>query len=158
MDMLIRLYMLDDTLDDKTMQEPALASVQVRKPIGPEHRLLTRWVEQHFHDGWASEVQVALGNRPITVYVAVAAQQLIGFACYDATARGFVGPIGLAAGWRGRGLGAKLLRACLHDMHHAGYGYAIAGAVGAAGFFHRAAGATEIDASSPGLYRGLLKP
>ena len=55
-----------------------------------------------------------------------------------------------------QGVGAALLRACLHDMRSFGYGYAIAGGVGAPGFFERVAGAVGIAGSSPGLYAGRL--
>ncbi|MCP5287873.1 MAG: hypothetical protein H6931_01950 [Burkholderiaceae bacterium] len=68
-----------------------------------------------------------------------------------------VGPIGVADAARGRGVGAALLRACLHDMHAAGYAYAVAGGVGAPGFFRRVAGAVEIADSSPGPYAGMLR-
>ena len=49
------------------------------------------------------------------------------------------------------------MSACLQDMRTMGYAYAIAGAVGAGEFFRRVAGATEIEGSSPGIYRGMLK-
>jgi hypothetical protein len=38
-----------------------------------------------------------------------------------------------------------------------GYGYAIIGGVGPAEFYTKIAGATIIEGSSPGIYRGLLK-
>ncbi|MBI3157660.1 MAG: GNAT family N-acetyltransferase [Burkholderiales bacterium] len=159
----------------------------VRKPIGPEHDLTVAWVARSFGPGWASEVRVALDPRPVTLFVAVGsypadpaafaaqagvppdgttteraaqpsqAPALLGFACYDATARGMVGPIGVADAARGRGVGAALLRACLRDMHAAGYAYAVAGGVGAPGFFRRVAGAVEIPDSSPGPYAGMLR-
>jgi hypothetical protein len=43
-------------------------------------------------------------------------------------------------------------------MRTMGYAYAVAGAVGAPEFFRRVAGATEIEGSTPGIYRGMLKP
>ena len=69
----------------------------VRKPIGPDHDLVTHWVAARFGPGWASETQVALSNRPTTLWIAVRHGTLLGFACFDATARGFVGPIGVDA-------------------------------------------------------------
>lgn len=152
MDMLIKLYAL-----------PGLDAVGagsgwlVRKPLAPEHDLIVAWVAKHFSGGWASEAQVALSNRPVSLFVAVQGASLAGFCCYDATARGFVGPIGVAPDLRRTGIGAALLRACLDDMRSVGYAYAIAGAVGAADFFGRVAGATEIHGSSPGIYRDMLR-
>ncbi|KQP22417.1 GNAT family N-acetyltransferase [Pseudorhodoferax sp. Leaf267] len=151
MDMLIALHTL-----------PALAAqpgVTLRKPIAPEHDLLTSWVARHFTPGWASEARAALANRPLTLFIATHGDPaaLLGFCCYDATARGFVGPIGVLDSARRGGVGAALLLACLHDMRAAGYGYAVAGAVGAPDFFAKVANATPIPGSDPGIYRGMLR-
>lgn len=151
--MLIRLFAQPSADGDNS------CSVPVRKPIGPEHRLVLAWIADRFSSTWASEVGAALANRPVSLFVAMRGDpsELIGFCCYDATVRGFVGPIGVAESMRGVGVGASLLRACLDDMRAVGYGYAVVGAVGAPGFFQRVAGATEISDSSPGIYRGMLK-
>ncbi len=152
MDMLMALHSLPDSAHGM-----AGRGERIRKPIGPEHGVIERWVQQHFTTGWLSEARVALANRPVTLFIALRDSELLGFACYDATARGFVGPIGVAEGARGQGVGAALLAACLHDMRSAGYGYAIAGHVGAPDFFRRVAGAVEIPDSTPGLYAGMLR-
>ena len=138
----------------------ATALAAVRKPIGPEHDLIADWVMKTFSPGWASEARVALGNRPVSLFIATQGSptQLVGFCCYDATARGFVGPIGVAESARHTGIGAELLRACLADMRSLGYGYAVVGAVGAPGFFARVAKAVEIAGSAPGVYAGMLRP
>ena len=57
---------------------------------------------------------------------------------------------------RGKGIGKALLFACLEDMRHQGFGYAIVGGVGPADFYAKAVGAVAIDDSAPGIYRGLL--
>jgi GNAT superfamily N-acetyltransferase len=151
-DMLIHLYALP------LANEPIAAQGWVvRKPIGPEHDLVADWVSAEFGPGWASEARVALQNRPISLYLAVRDGHLDGFACYDATARGMVGPIGVRPTVRRSGIGASLLKAVLLDMHAAGYAYAVAGDVGAEAFFTRVAGAAAIKASSPGLYAGRVK-
>ena len=135
------------------------AGLVLRKPIGPEHDTIAHWVDKHFSPGWASEACVALANRPVSLFIATLGEpsEMIGFCCYDATARGFVGPIGVVDSARGTGIGAALLQACLADMRAVGYGYAVAGAVGAPDFFRRVAGAVEIADSSPGIYRGMLR-
>ena len=149
-DMLIRLYALP--APTRPAAEECLANHVVRKPIGCEHERVVAWVQAEFGAGWASEARVALQNRPVSLLMAVQGGQPIGFVCYDATARGYVGPIGVEASARGTGIGAALLRAALEEMRTVGYGYAIAGAVGAVEFFRRVAGATEIADSTPGLY------
>jgi len=153
MDMLIRLY--EPLLSG---QDTDAAASDVRRPLAPEHDLVIAWIARHFTAGWASEARVALGARPVSLHIATRADALIGFCCYDAIARGFVGPIGVAEHARGSGVGAALLRASLHDMRTIGYAYAVAGAVGAPEFFRRVAGATEIEGSNPGIYRCMLRP
>ncbi len=157
-DMLIKLYasFVDGEAPRRSTRDDA--SAIPRKPIGPEHAAVARWVGERFGPGWASEVQVALANRPVSIWIAAHQTELLGFACYDATARGFFGPIGVAESAQGRGLGAALLHACLQDMRAAGYGYAIVGGAGAPDFFRRVAGATEIPDSTPGLYANRLAP
>lgn len=149
--MLIKLYPAPALPGD-------VAGSVIRKPIGPEHDAIKQWVAARFGPGWASEAQVALSNRPVTLWIATREGLLLGVACFDATARGFFGPIGVDDAAQAQGVGAALLRACLHDMRAFGYGYAIAGGVGAQAFFERVAGAVEIAGSSPGLYAGRLPP
>lgn len=151
-DWLVKLYDLPPPPRWRTVP-----GVVLRKPIGPEHRLVVDWVAREFGAGWASEAQAALGNRPLSLTIAVGADGLLGFACYDATARGMFGPVGVTAVARGQGLGAALLFACLDDMRSLGYAYAVIGAVGPGEFYRRTVGAMPIEDSSPGPYRGMLK-
>lgn len=150
MDMLIALAGLTATVPH---------DMAVRKPIASEHDLLTTWIAHHFTPAWASEARAALANRPLTLFIATRGDpsELLGFCSYDATARGFVGPIGVLNAARRTGIGAALLRACLHDMRAMGYGYAVAGAVGAPDFFRHVAGAIDIPDSTPGIYAGMLR-
>jgi hypothetical protein len=76
-------------------------------------------------------MEVALANRPVSAWLATRNGELLGFACYGATARGFFGPIGVSEAARGQHLGAALLLACLRDMRTVSYGYAIVGGAGA---------------------------
>jgi GNAT superfamily N-acetyltransferase len=114
MDMLIKLYALPASDAGRVLRN------DVRKPLGPEHDLAVDSVAREFSPGWASEARAALGNRPVSMYVALLDGALAGFCCYDATARGLVGPIGVAESARGQGVGAALLRACICDMQPVG--------------------------------------
>jgi hypothetical protein len=49
------------------------------------------------------------------------------------------------------------LLACLYAMREQGYGYAIIGGVGPAEFYTKTVGATLIEDSTPGVYRGQLE-
>jgi GNAT superfamily N-acetyltransferase len=154
-DMLIKLYELEATGSFEADQKAL--GIELRKPIGPEKNAIIAWVFDHFGDGWASEVEVALSNQPRTCFVAVKDTQMIGFACYDATALGFFGPIGVAKSHRKRGTGRALLNACLLDMKSKGYGYAVVGGVKDMQFYKKAVGAVEIPDSDPGLYANQIK-
>ena len=57
---------------------------------------------------------------------------------------------------RGKGAGAALLLACLHDMATLGYGYAVIGGAGPVAFYEKVCGATVIEGSVPGIYKDML--
>jgi predicted N-acetyltransferase YhbS len=154
-DMLVKLYDLED--DWRFIAGQKNQGITIRKPIGPEKHLIVRWVSDNFGPGWAAECDAALSNVPRTCFVAVKDADIIGFACYDATALGFFGPIGVHRQHQGRETGRALLKACLLDMRLKGYGYAVVGAVKDTGFFKKAVGAVEIPESSPGFYRTRIK-
>lgn len=149
MDMLVKLYRLP-SIDIQT--QCAAKDLVIRAPIGPECERIFRWVEQEFGLSWASEARVAMQNNPLSILIALQADSLIGFACYDATARGFFGPIGLIPRVHRLGVGSLLLLTTLQRMRTVGYGYAIVGKVGVPEFFRRVAGAAEIADSDPGIY------
>lgn len=154
-DMLVKLYDLKDDWDFIAEQERL--GITIRKPIGPEKHLIEAWVEKHFHFSWDSETDKALSNRPVTCFIAIQDQALIGFACYDATALGFFGPTGVLEEHRRKGTGKALLLACLLDMKLAGYGYAIIGFIGPLEFYKKAVGAIEIPDSTPSVWKTWLE-
>jgi ribosomal protein S18 acetylase RimI-like enzyme len=154
-DMLIKLYEIE-TQGSFEAEQKALG-IKLRKPIGPEKHAIIAWVYDRFGDGWASEVEVALSNQPRTCIVAVKDSNIIGFACYDATALGFFGPIGVAKSHRKKGTGKALLNACLLDMKNKGYAYAVVGGVKDLDFYKKTVGALEIPDSSPGIYHSRIK-
>ncbi|MDQ6656348.1 MAG: GNAT family N-acetyltransferase [Verrucomicrobiota bacterium] len=150
-DLLVRLYELPPCPDC------APAGYAVRRAFAAEKRLVTAWIAEHFGHGWASEVEAAFAPLPVSCFVAARANAIEGFACYDATARGFFGPTGVAEGSRRLGLGRMLLLRCLHDMTAQGYAYAIIGAAGATEFYQNTVNAIEIADSTPGFYRGSFE-
>lgn len=155
LDMLVKLYELDPL-------EPFIArqseqNIILRRALGPEKHLILDWIGEQFSEYWVSEADVALNRSPVSCFIAVEDNVLIGFGCYDTTRLGFFGPTGVSEAARGRGTGAAMLMACLHDMYAKGYGYAIIGAAGPADFYSKICGATLIPDSSPGIYAGLLR-
>ena len=153
-DMLVKLYTLPE-LESAIAQQRA-QGIDIRRALAPEKHVVLEWIKRTFGDGWKSECDVAYARQPIACFVAIYQEKPIGFACYDATCRGFFGPTGVSEEGRGKGTGKALLLACLHAMRNEGYGYAIIGGVGPAEFYAKCVGATLIEDSTPGMYRGLL--
>ena len=80
-----------------------------------------------------------------------------GFACWDVSAPGFFGPVGVNPAMQQKGIGAALLHRCLESMLQQGYGYVIIGGVSDPEFYAKSAGGGLCLGSTPGIYRGLLK-
>lgn len=154
-DMLVKLYELPPL--EPFIARARDAGITIRKPIGPEKHVIVDWVRSNFSAGWASEAEMALMNRPVSLFIATSERQVHGFACYDATVLGFFGPTGVAESMRGKGLGAALLVATLHDMRAKGYAYAVIGGAGPMQFYERIVGAVEIPGSSPGIYHEYVR-
>jgi hypothetical protein len=156
MDYLVNLTTLKaDTELDARLKT---AGVSVRRGLAPELELVTDWVRTNFNPLWSGETLLAYSRQPPAVFLATKDKRLIGFACYDTTARGFFGPTGVDEAERGAGVGRALLLATLLDMRVMGYGYAIIGDVGPSEFYEKTVGATMIPDSAPGVYAGMLRP
>ena len=135
-----------------------ITEVRILRALPPDRERILSWVRERFGPGWAGECAVALSAQPGTCFVAQRAGQIVGFACYDATARGFFGPIGVEKDQRGSGIGRELLIRCLGAMEEAGYGYAVIGWCDeAAAFYSRTVGAVPIAGSEPqnSVYRRM---
>ena len=149
-DLLVRLYAVPPLPDG------GAAGATIRRAFTAERRLVCDWVSAAFGNGWASECEAAFARSPASCFIARDSYELVGFACYDATARGMFGPMGVRPQDRKRGFGRALLLACLHDMAAQGYAYAVIGGASSVQFYQQAAGATTIADSTPGFYRGML--
>lgn len=153
--MLVRLY----DLPESTAGVEALRAraIEVRRALAPERDVVVSWVRQQFGDAWASECAVSFGRLPISCFRAQRDQEVLGFACYDATAKAFFGPTGVLEQERKQGIGTTLLLLTLEAMAADGYAYAIIGAAGPADFYARAVGAVPIAGSTPGIYANPLR-
>jgi GNAT superfamily N-acetyltransferase len=154
MDMLVKLY--DLPTSHEALSRLAATGVSVRRALPPEKHKVLDWVRRTFSEAWASEADVAFGHQPVSCFLAIQGRNLLGFACHDVTCPNFFGPTGVDVSARGHGVGTGLLLACLEDMRHQGFGYAIIGGVGPADFYTKTVGAIPIEGSEPGIYRGLL--
>lgn len=153
-DYLVRLYDLPHIESEAKVAE---AGIVVRRAIGPEMHVILDWVGEHFSRLWVSEATVALTQLPSTCWIAVKDGEILGFACHDATTKGFFGPTGVLESARGRGIGEALLIATLRGMREAGYGYAVIGDPGPVAFYQKRLDAMEIPKSKPGVYAGMVR-
>lgn len=154
-DLLVRLWAIPD-------KAPVLArlmeqGIQIKRVIAPDRRRVLQFVETHFGAGWMQECEAALSTVPSTCYIAVKEKRVIGFACFEATAKDYFGPIGVDEAFRGGDVGTGLLLSCLHTMLEMGYAYAVIGwADNAAAFYEKTVDATVIPDSHPAIYQNLI--
>lgn len=154
-DMLVRLYDLPDPApyDART----SAAGIVVRRLDAWDREPLRRFIDEHFkNSNWSAEAEFAFSHgHPITGFAAIKDGEIVGFAVYETSRRGFFGPTGVRENVRGCGAGASLLFRCLESMREMGYGYAIIGWVGPAEFYEKVCGATVIPLSDASVYRHL---
>jgi hypothetical protein len=152
--MLVKLYELK--ADPELNARIAEQGITIRRVLAPELNALTAWIEPRFGSGWVAEATVATMRQPPTCFIAIQNDVLIGFACHEATAKGFFGPTGVDTVARGKGVGQALLLTTLLDMYAQGYAYGVIGGAGPMEFYRRSVGAVPIEGSEPGIYRGML--
>lgn len=155
-DMLVRLYKFKE--DRQIMEALEAEGIRIKQALAPDMSKVTTFAEKNFSLNWADECRAAFSNHPVSCYLAVKDRRIIGFACYDCTAKGFFGPIGVLEEFRGRKIGTALLGRCLTGLWNGGYAYAIIGWPNepAKAFYAKAAGATVIEDSTPGIYGHMV--
>lgn len=155
-DMLVKLYELKE--ETELFQKLGEQGIQIKKALSPDRRKILSFVQENFNENWADECRAAFANNPVTCYIAVKEERVVGFACYDATAKNYFGPTGVKEELCGTGIGTALLSKSLWSMWEEGYGYAIIGwANKAIGFYQKAVNAEIIENSSPGIYQRMIK-
>lgn len=132
--------------------------VQLKRVFPADKNRVLAFIREHFSEGWACEAENAIMQPPGKCFIAVEDQKVIGFACYDASAKGFFGPIGVDESQRGRGLGKALLIRTMEAMREHGYAYAVIGWVGPADFYRRNVGAEFIPGGEPknSIYSNMI--
>lgn len=133
-------------------EAPALPEgIRIKHAFAGDKREILTFVQQHFRQCWVDETEFALMQKPIQCFVATDRGRLLGFACYDVSAKGFFGPIGVLDETRGNHVGAALLIRTLEAMREAGYAYAVIGWVdeAIAPFYEKTVHAKYIDGGEP---------
>lgn len=163
-DMLVKLYNIIP--DQALIARLAQQQIMIKRVLAPDARRVIGFIEasaathwpQESRESWMAECAAAMANHPPTCFLAVQQRMIIGFACYNATAKGYFGPTGVLREAQGQGVGKALLLTALLAMWDEGYGYAIIGwpARSAMGFYAKTVQAQLIEDSSPGIYRRLI--
>jgi GNAT superfamily N-acetyltransferase len=149
-DLLVRLYDLPPS--GAVVEGLAGQGIAVRRAMASERSIVVAWVRTQGSAGWAGECEASFARVPLGCFIAVAGDELVGFAAYEATCRNFFGPELVHTAWRGRGVGRALVLSALEAMRAEGYAYAIIGWASSIDFYRRVVGATPIEGSSPGIY------
>ena len=130
--------------------------VRVFRAIAPDKFRVVEWVKAHSGLSAAGECDVCFAHTPVSCFIAVKEGEIVGYACYNATAPDFFGPTRVLESCRGWGVGKVLLLCCLNAMKAEGYVYAIIGGVGPVQFYETCADAFVIPDSDPGIYGNFL--
>jgi predicted N-acetyltransferase YhbS len=154
-DLLVALYKLP--LVDTTFPDFRAKGIVIRRANPWELTPTRAFIARHFAQTWADEAAVGFANKPVSVFLAIENQEIIGFAAYECTRRNYFGPTGVAESHRNRGIGRALLLASLQGLKDLGYAYCIIGGAGPVEFYREACGAVEVADSVPGIYADLLK-
>ncbi len=154
MDMLVRLYNLPPLQREIGKMEEM--GISVFRALPPNRSLVVNWVRKHTSELAANEAECCFSSPSSTVFIATRNGKILGYACYNATAPDFFGPMEVAEEERGKGIGRALLIAALHALREEGYAYAIIGGIGPAEFYRKCADAVLIEGSDPGIYKWML--
>ncbi len=124
--------------------------VKIKRAFAGDKEEILSFIRKRFSNNWVYEAERALMQDPAKLFIATKDGVILGFACFDASAKGFFGPMGVMRSARKQHVGTKLLLRTLTAMREFGYGYAIIGWVtDAAAFYSKQVGATYIQGGSP---------
>ena len=153
-DMLVKLYELPEMTD--VLSYVYGHGIEICRAMAPDKARILSWIGEHSTPGAVGEADVCFSHTPISLFLATRGKEIVGFACYNATAPNFFGPTRVLESEQKKGIGKALLLKSLHALHAQGYAYAIIGGVGPQQFYEKVVGATLIEGSKPGIYRDYL--
>lgn len=144
-DLLVNLYHMECKHDAEKLKKNGIV---IKRAMSPDKEKVLEFMKTHYTEGWACEAGQAFSQTPVSCYIAIKDKKIVGVAAFDATARGYLGPIGIHTDEKGAGIGQSLLYETLMGMKEAGYGYAIIGWVNnAIGFYEKTINAIPIPDS-----------
>lgn len=155
-DMLVKLYNIKGTVEIE--KELLSDGIRIKKALAPDRSKIIEFSRTCANEDYSDEVCAAFANNPVTCYVATKNKKLIGFACFEATAKNFFGPMAVVQEERRRGIGRALLLKSLESMQEMGYAYAIIGwpTKTAISFYEKCVEALLIEEESSGVYKRMV--
>lgn len=155
-DMLVKLYDDRDVSNDDIVKK----GIKIQRALVIDQHAIRQFINEHFLQacpGWADECVSTLSRQPTSCFIAIHKKRVVGFSCYDGTAKGMVGPVGVDEKFRGLGIARVLLFECFEAMKMEGYAYAVIGWVDSIEYYEKACGAIAIPESFPGIYSRMVK-
>ena len=144
-DMIVRLAGLPDPRPiERRLADEGYA---VQRATIRRRPAVAAFIERHFSERWALGTAAAYSRRPVSLFVALSGDEIVGFAAYDCSYRGYLGPMGVREELRGIGLGSALLLRTLEDMAGRAYKWAVIGEVDPVTFYEKVCGAVVIPGS-----------
>jgi predicted GNAT family acetyltransferase len=144
-DMLVNLLQIQGYHDEVGRLKEE--GIEIFRTLAPDKYRITQWVKKNSTISAAGECDVCFSNKPISCFIAVKNNEIVGYACYNATAPDFFGPTKVLEEYQGNGIGKTLLLRCLNAMKDEGYIYAIIGGIGPAKFYEKCVNAVLIQSS-----------
>lgn len=113
-------------------------NIRIKRAFPGDKATILQFIKENFDSPtWVYEAEYAMMQEGGKCLIATENGKLLGFACFDASARGFFGPIGVAKAGRNKNIGTALLIRTLEAMREYGYAYAVIGWVSDAEMFYR---------------------
>lgn len=146
MDLLVNLY--DERFEVLSKEVRSTDKYRIIRMLSCRKYKLLSFIKENFSESWASEVESCFSTQNPRVFVAIKDEKIIGFSAYDATGKGFFGPVGVGEFVRGKGVGRELTIYSLNALKNDGYAYAIiGGAQNAVDFYKKFLPIEEISSS-----------
>ena len=156
-DMLVKLFNITPPmeLENILLNE----GIRIKRAIAPNKSKIVDFAKTCTSEDYSDEVSVALSKTPAMCYIATKDKKLVGFACFEATAKNFFGPMAVLKEYRRKGIGKVLLLKSLISMKEMGYAYAIIGwpKKTAIPFYEKCVDAILINDETYGLYKQMIE-
>jgi len=138
-EIMINLRVLRDIAP--VIAEQEAHGVEIRRAQVSESAVIAHWVREYVNPNWGVACEVALEQTPPDCFIAchkgdskepcvLAAESILGFACYDVVTKGVFGPAAVRQGLLDDGLSTALMLVGLQAMAEEGYVQAIIGWAG----------------------------